>query len=490
MGKGKATDIRILQVDVSFDEVEFRAPLKFGGRVVDHTYLINATIQVESRAGHVVYGYGSMPVGNVWAWPSASVEPAQSEDMMKQFATRVGELFASYPEYGHPLEIQYDVGAEYFHLASKLSAKNEIGEAIPMLAQLVSASPIDAALHDAYGRCHGQNSFNLLSKEFCNVDLSHFLDDQFAGEYADQYTLRKPVERLPLYHLVGALDPLIDSDVTDRPDDNLPVTLKEWIAADGLTHLKIKLAGDNIDWDVDRVLSIDRLATETADRPGAADWAFSCDFNEKCDSAEYVIEFLNRVKDQSPIAYDRIQYIEQPTSRDLQAASAAKMHDVAALKPVVIDEALVDYEALLACRELGYSGVALKACKGQSESLLAAAAAQKYDMFLCVQDLTCPGASFLHSCSLAAHIPGIAAIEGNGRQYCPGPNARWRKYYPEMFNITSGSVGSGRLKEAGLGFHLPEWTTRIPQEEPDDGPAASEKLKSSRSSRPDDENGF
>ena len=129
------------------------------------------------------------------------------------------------------------------------------------------------------------------------------------------------------------------------------------------------------------------------------------------------------------------------------------MHEVAKIKPVVIDEALVDYEALLKCRELGYSGVALKACKGQTESLLAAAAAQKFDMFLCVQDLTCPGASFLHSCSLAAHIPGIAAVEGNARQYCPGPNAKWVKRYPAIFDITDGTVGTGCLSEHGLGFH-------------------------------------
>ena len=91
---------------------------------------------------------------------------------------------------------------------------------------------------------------------------------------------------------------------------------------------------------------------------------------------------------------------------------------------MVIDEALVDYESLLLSRELGYSGVALKACKGQSEALLMGAAAQKFRLFLCVQDLTCPGASFLHSASLSARIPTVAAIEGNARQYCPAANAR------------------------------------------------------------------
>ena len=73
-------------------------------------------------------------------------------------------------------------------------------------------------------------------------------------------------------------------------------------------------------------------------------------------------------------------------------------------------------------REMGYTGAALKACKGQSQALLMAAAAQKYKMFLCVQDLTCPGASLIHSAGLAAHVPGVAAIEANARQYVPAAN--------------------------------------------------------------------
>jgi hypothetical protein len=128
------------------------------------------------------------------------------------------------------------------------------------------------------------------------------------------------------------------------------------------------------------------------------------------------------------------------------------MHDAAKLKPVVIDESLIDYDSLLLARELGYSGIALKACKGQSDSLILAAAGQKFGMFLCVQDLTCPGFSFLHSASLAARIPGVAAIEGNGRQYCPAANRRWRVQYPPMFDIKDGTVGTGVLNAVGLGF--------------------------------------
>ena len=228
--------------------------------------------------------------------------------------------------------------------------------------------------------------------------------------------------------------------------------MPEWINADGLTHLKIKLNGDDIDWDVQRVLNIDEIAIPTQAARGCDASFYSCDFNEKCENVEYVLEFVNRVREQSPAAFDRIQYIEQPTSRDLEANPDNRMHAAAEIKPVVIDEALIDYESLLLSRELGYSGVALKACKGHSESLLLAAAAQKFGMFLCVQDLTCPGYSFLHSASLAARIPGIAAIEGNARQFCPGSNDRWEPQFPAMFDITTGSVGTSSLNGQGLGF--------------------------------------
>ena len=37
---------------------------------------------------------------------------------------------------------------------------------------------------------------------------------------------------------------------------------------------------------------------------------------------------------------------------------------------MVIDESLLDLDSLLLAREMGYTGAALKACKGQSQSLL------------------------------------------------------------------------------------------------------------------------
>ncbi len=448
----KSTDIRILEATCTFESVPFRAPLKFGGRVVENTFLLNVNVAVESRNGRDAEGTGSMPLGNVWAWPSGSVSVDQSEEVMKNFAEAVVEIANGYPDYGHPIDIVYQLSGEYDHLGKTLTRRLKLDEEMPELAQLVAASPFDAALHDAFGRAHNLNSYQTLSAEFMSHDLSEYLDENFKGEYLDQYTLRKPKERMPLYHLVGALDPLTATDVEQPIGDGLPETLAEWIVADGLTHLKIKLAGDDLQWDVDRVLAVERVTAEAQSARGVDTWFYSCDFNEKCENVDYVLEFLGRIREQNRAPFDRIQYIEQPTNRDLQANPDNKMHEAAKLKPVIIDESLVDYDALLLSRELGYTGVALKTCKGQTESLLLAAAAQKFEMFLCVQDLTCPGYSFLHSASLAANIPGVAAIEGNGRQYCPGPNRKWAKKYPAMFQITDGTVGTGSLRGMGLGF--------------------------------------
>ncbi|HEX4070289.1 MAG TPA: mandelate racemase/muconate lactonizing enzyme family protein [Planctomycetaceae bacterium] len=447
----KTTDIRIVEAVLSFEPVPYRAPLKFGGRISDRSTLINVEVSVEGRRGHGASGYGSMPVGNIWAWPSNSVPPEQTENAMKKFAEEVVELANGYPDFGHPVEIAYQISAEYAHLAKSLSQRLKLAEEIPLLAQLVAASSVDAALHDAFGRANDANSYDLLSSKQMNDDLSIYLDSQFKGEYLDKYTLRQPKERLPLYHLVGALDPLTEADVKTPVGDGLPESLGAWIKADGLTHLKIKLAGDDIDWDVERVLAVDRVASEANGARGVKQWFYSCDFNEKCANVDYVLEFFGRIKKKNAAAFDRIQYIEQPTNRDLKA-HPEKMHEAAKLKPVVIDESLVDFETLVMARELGYSGAALKACKGQTDSLLLAAAAQKFGMFLCVQDLTCPGASFLQSAALAARIPTTAAVEGNARQYCPAANKPWAKKYPSLFKVTDGTVTTGVLNKIGLGF--------------------------------------
>ncbi|HWB13827.1 MAG TPA: mandelate racemase/muconate lactonizing enzyme family protein [Pirellulales bacterium] len=448
----KPTDVYLRGVTFDEEHIAYRAPIKFGGRAVSDAVLFHVKAEVETRDGRRAVGFGSMPMSNIWAWPTREVPAEKTLAAMIQLARQLVAEAAQYKDCGHPLEITTELARAHAAAAAEAVRALGLDEPMPRLAQLVAASPVEAAVHDGYGKALGQNSYNVLGSEFVSRDLSAWLGDDFRGEYLDRYTLREPKPRMPLYHLVGALDPLTDADIEKRIGDGLPETLGEWIKADGLTHLKIKLNGDDLNWDVERVLGVEAVAVQAQAQRGCREWNYSLDFNERCADVAYVLDFLKQIEGRNSAALSRVQYIEQPTHRDLKSHPHHRMHAAAQIKPVVIDESLIDFESLLLSREMGYSGVALKACKGQTEALLMGAAAQKYGMFLCVQDLTCPGASFLHSASLSARIPTVAAIEGNSRQYCPNGNRGWRERFPSMFEIHDGTLGTSVLNGPGLGY--------------------------------------
>ena len=127
------------------------------------------------------------------------------------------------------------------------------------------------------------------------------------------------------------------------------------------------------------------------------------------------------------------------------------MFEAAKIKPVVIDESLTGVDALMLSREMGYTGAALKACKGQSAMMIIASVAERHKMFLCVQDLTCPGASLIQSASLAAHVPDVKAIEANSRQFVPAANQGWEKRFPGVFIIKDGTMDTSHLNGLGIG---------------------------------------
>ena len=446
-----STNIKINDVEYNYGDYRYRAPIKFGGMTLDRVTLLNVTCTVSTASGKSARGFGSMPMGNIWSFPSRILSYEATLAAMKALAERIAAIIGDFNEAAHPIDIAWTLEPLYFDAAAQLSKELGLPEPIPRLCTLVAASPFDAALHDAFGKVHGLNCYATYGPEFLEHDLGHYLGSDFEGEILEQFILRRPQPRLPLYHLVGALDPIDESDVTAPIGDGLPESLPQWIRYDGLTHLKIKLNGDDLRWDIDRVASVERAAARTQQDRGVRSWWYSLDFNERCANVAYLLEFLRRLRERSPDAFARIQYIEQPTARDLEADRANVMHEASRLRPVVIDESLIDLQSLLLAREMGYTGVALKACKGQSQSLLLAAAAQKFGMFVCVQDLTCPGASLIHSAGLAAHIPGVAAIEANARQYVPTANAEWVDRFPGIFNVTDGTLATATLTGLGLG---------------------------------------
>ncbi len=449
--KRKSSDIRVKEVNISYEDFAYRTPYEFGGRSADVVTLLNVHCTVETAAGHVAKGFGSMTMGNEWSFPSKTLSYDTTLNAMKRLAERIQKITGSYSEYGHPIDINYALEPEYLKAASGVAQEMHLDQPIPKLCTLVTASPFDAAIHDAFGKVHNLNCYRTYGPEFMTHDLAHYLTPEFQGKFPSQYLLRAPKPWLWCNHSVGGSDPIDASDVKKRLNDGLPQTLGEWIVADGLTHLKIKLNGNNLEADITRVLHIDRVATEVETRRGVRQWRYSLDFNEQCPDVDYLLNFMRRIEKGSPSCYERITFIEQPTRRDLVATPEQFLFKASKLKPVVMDESLTGFDALLRGREIGYTGVALKACKGQSQSMVINAAAQEFKMYMTVQDLTCPGASLIQSAGIAAHISPIDTLESNAREYVPSANRPWLKKFPGLFEVRDGKLDTANLTGPGLG---------------------------------------
>lgn len=445
------SDITIREVSNATRNFVYRQPMKFGGRVVEDVCVLRTEVVVTREGTKKKFtGIGEMTMGNAWAWPS-KIPGKITLKLLIELSNRLNARVQNAKLSGDPLQLSHRVGLLRDEVVAEMVAEYKIAESIPKLAAMLAASPLEAAIHDAYGRVAGTSSFSCLTKDYLNEDLSAYLGEDFIGKYPGDYLSAAPKSTMPLYHLVGALDPLNDDDITTRLNDGYPETLREWLQTDGITHLKIKLDGNNIDWDVGRIVEVTRICEAVAPE---RDWKLSFDFNEQCPNEDYVIDLLERIERLSKLSFDRLQYIEQPTPRDLTTRTEMTVHRIARLRPVVIDESLTDAESLKLARQRGYTGLALKACKGQSEAVIMGAAGAEYKMFTCVQDLTCIGGSFLHSASLASRLPNVKAIEGNGRQYCPIGNEAYMKNYAPMFRVRYGTIPTELLDGHGLGF---EW---------------------------------
>jgi L-alanine-DL-glutamate epimerase-like enolase superfamily enzyme len=444
------TNARIEEIETEFEEFLYRAPYRFGGKVVDRVTLLNVRCRLSTKSGREAGGFASMPLGNVWAFPATTIPYDVTLEAMKRLSASIAKITRGFREYAHPLDVNHTLEPEYLKAAAEVSRVMKLPQPAPKLCTLVTASPFDAAVHDAFGKLHGRNSFSVCGKDFVRYDLSHYLNADFRGEYLDRYILAKPAPRIRMYHSVGAGDPLSARDVRHPIGDGLPETLEEWIPYNGVRAIKIKLNGGDLAADVDRVAAIERVASAAQAKLGVKDWFYSLDFNENCPNVQYLLDFERRIREKSPAAFERVQYIEQPTSRDLARDRRNTVFAAAKLKPVVIDESLTDLETLLLAREMGYTGAALKACKGQSQSLLMAAATEKYGMFRCVQDLTCPGAALVHSAGIAAYVPGAATLEANAREYVPAANRGWEKRFPGLFIVRDGFLYTRGLDGPGL----------------------------------------
>mgnify|MGYP006278272013 CR=1 FL=1 len=457
----KSTDIEVRETALFFLPVQTRVPLKFGPETLTSVTCARAWVRVEDRAGNVETGWGETPLSVQWVWPS-TVSYEERHTALKRFCQALAAAWADFPVMGHPIEVGHAFIQEALPgLLDRHNAESG-GEPMPWLAALVCCSLFDIAIHDAYGRLHGLPVYESYNAEYMNKDLAAFLepadntDVAFANRWPAEFLAYPRPDRLAAWHLVGGKD-WIDPGEDDGsvPDDGYPTLLRDWIRADGLTCLKVKLRGNDAVWDYERLVRVGTIAEEEG-----VLWLTS-DFNCTVTNPDYVNDILDRLMVDHPRIYGMILYVEQPFPYELEE-HRIDVHSVSARKPLFMDESAHDWHLIRLGRSLGWTGVALKTCKTQTGALLSLCWAKAHGMTLMVQDLTNPMLAQIPHCLLAAHAGTIMGVETNGMQFYPEASMAEARVHPGLYRRNDGCVDLSTLGGRGFGYRLDEIERDLP----------------------------
>jgi L-alanine-DL-glutamate epimerase-like enolase superfamily enzyme len=454
----KPTDIRPVAVELYFLPIKARMPLKFGPEVTTEVTCARVRMTVEDAQGRRAEGWGETPLSVQWVWPSR-LGYEERHQALRSLCIRIAEGWGPQTFLGgHSME----VGHQFLELVlprvtDRFNAEERAGaEPVPLLGALVASSPFDLALHDAFGVLHGVSTFDTYNDRYMSHDLARYLtpatgsSSVFEGRFPQEFLVRPRPETIAAWHLVGGKDPVDPWDLTGtEPQDGYPVLLRDWIRQDGLKCLKVKLRGDDADWDYDRLLKVGRIAVEEG-----VDW-LTADFNCTVGEPSYVNAILDRLLNEHPQLYGKLLYVEQPFPYDLEA-HRIDVHSVSARKPLFMDESAHDWRFVRLGRELGWSGVALKTCKTLTGALLSLCWAREHGMTLMVQDLSNPMLAQIPHVLLAAYAGTIMGVESNGMQFYPAASAPEAAVHPGLYRRANGRLDLSTVRGPGLGYRIGE----------------------------------
>jgi L-alanine-DL-glutamate epimerase-like enolase superfamily enzyme len=457
------TDVRVEDVSLYFLPITLRVPLQFGREMTRGVTCSRAAVTVKDGRGRTATGWGETPLNVQWVWPSA-LPAARRDELLCAFSVELARAWRRFPSWGHPVELGYRfMESALGELSATFSDEIAGGERLPRLAALVAFSPFDIACHDAFGKLHGIPTYHSYGPDYLNRDLSTFLepapetDLSFSQRYLGEFLASAPPRLITAWHLVGMRDPLTEEDLHgDEPQDGYPLVLRDWIRRDGLTCLKIKLCGSDLDWDMERLYRVGVIA-----RAEGVKW-LSADFNCTAPSPTYVIEVLDRVRREAPDVFDMLLYIEQPFPYDL-ANNQLDVSAVSGIRPLFMDESAHDWRLVRLGRSLGWSGVALKTCKTQTGALLSLAWARAHGMEIMVQDLTNPMLAQIPHVLLAAHAATMMGVETNAMQFYPDASQPEAAVHPGLYRRRGGVVDLSSIRGPGFGYRLEEIGRTLPE---------------------------
>src|SRR5205807_7116056 len=97
---------------------------KFAGKEVDRATILNVRCVAHVTNGRSAHGFGSMPMGNIWSFPSERMSYDKTLGAMKALAKRVRNITADFKETAHPIDINGALEPEYMTADRKSTRLN------------------------------------------------------------------------------------------------------------------------------------------------------------------------------------------------------------------------------------------------------------------------------------------------------------------------------------------------------------------------------
>jgi L-alanine-DL-glutamate epimerase-like enolase superfamily enzyme len=424
----RGINAKVLHSHAAYQRQPFKTPLVLSSGAIRDLIEVTAGVRV-AVAGREATGKGSIYLSDLWAWPGGSHSHEQKEQLLKSLCDEIARDLPHLTggEAAHPMEL----GLRLHHAVCETPGD------VPVLARAMCLSPFDAAIHDAVGIALEQSAFDFYESPEPIPSADKFFPETGASDAIHRTLLHSASRReLPACLIVGK-------------DDVLERDVRPWALERGYRSFKLKLMGRDNAADVARTVDVYRAVRGW----GVTEPFLSVDTNEGNPDAASVLDYLQRLQKTDAGAFAALRYLEQPTGRDIRQ-HRFDWREVSRLKPVMLDEGLTSLDLLPQAIEQGWSGLALKTCKGHSFALLAAAWAREHGMLLSLQDLTNPGYALIHAALVASNLPTINGVELNSPQFTPAANEPW---LPRLAGLFAPMDGVHRLPPSppvGLGSTL------------------------------------
>jgi hypothetical protein len=466
-------------IDLFERDVKLRMPFRFGVVTLTEAPQAFARVRIRLADGRAAEGAAAELLAPKWFDKNQSLS---NEDNFEQLRASLGMARKRY--------LQGAAATAFGHFERHYRDQIDEAAARGLNGLVANYGPalLDRAVLDALCRLLGRSFHDVIRHNAAGIAQTGLCPD-LAGFDLDGF-LRKlqPASSISARHTVGLVDPITGDDQVERVDDGLPETLEEVIKAYGHRWFKLKVGGD-LRADIDRLVSIARVLDRVE-----GGYRASLDGNEQYEDVDGVLELWHRMRAEPSLARmcGNVLFIEQPVKR--QNALRQNVSGLSAQKAVIIDESDDSLDAFVRARQLGYTGVSSKTCKGFYKSLINRARCLKWNheeahdevvdptsprYLMSAEDLTIQAGLALQQDLALVSLLGIKHVERNGHHYVNGmaglprgeqdaflaahPDLYERSHGAVRLRIRNGSLAIGSLGCAGFASGaMPDWTTMRP----------------------------